>query len=35
MIELRNITKAYKTRYGPNVVLDNVAAVIPTGESIG
>ena len=35
MIELRNITKAYQTPFGPNVVLDNINVTLPTGESIG
>ncbi len=35
MIELRKITKAYKTPFGPNVVLDNINVTLPTGESIG
>ena len=35
MIELRHITKTYKTPYGPNVVLDDISVKIPTGESIG
>jgi capsular polysaccharide transport system ATP-binding protein len=35
MIELRHITKSYKTPYGPNVVLDDISVKIPTGESIG
>lgn len=35
MIELSHITKSYHTPYGPNVVLDDISAVIPTGESLG
>lgn len=35
MIELRNITKAYQTPFGPNVVLNNINVILPTGESIG
>lgn len=35
MIELRHITKSYKTPYGPNIVLDDISVTIPTGESIG
>ncbi len=35
MIELRNITKAYQTPFGPNVVLDHINVFLPTGESIG
>jgi capsular polysaccharide transport system ATP-binding protein len=33
MIELRNITKAYKTPYGPNVVLDDINVTLPPRES--
>lgn len=35
MIELKHITKSYKTPFGPNVVLDDISVLIPTGESIG
>lgn len=35
MIELRNISKAYWTHAGPNVVLDDISIVLPTGKSIG
>ena len=35
MIELRHITKSYKTPFGPNVVLDDITVTIPTGESLG
>ena len=35
MIELRNIFKAYWTRSGPNVVLDDISLVLPSNHSIG
>ena len=35
MIELKNITKVYKTRHGRNVVLDDISVVLPPRESIG
>ncbi len=35
MIELKHITKSYKTPFGPNVVLDDISVVIPTGQSLG
>ena len=35
MIELRNITKVYKTKHGRNVVLDDITVVLPPRESIG
>lgn len=35
MIELRGITKAYRTPYGPNVVLDDISVRLPPRESIG
>ena len=35
MIELRNVTKAYRTLSGPNVVLNDVSFVFPGNESIG
>jgi capsular polysaccharide transport system ATP-binding protein len=35
MIELRHITKVYKTTMGANVVLDDVSVKIPPRESIG
>jgi capsular polysaccharide transport system ATP-binding protein len=35
MIELRHITKSYRTPFGPNVVLDDISVTIPTGESLG
>jgi len=35
MIELRHITKAYQTPFGPNVVLDDISISLPTGENIG
>ncbi len=35
MIELRNVTKVYKTSMGPNVVLDDLSFVIPPRTSIG
>jgi capsular polysaccharide transport system ATP-binding protein len=35
MIELRNLSKAYRTRDGWNRVLDDVSLVVPTGCSIG
>ncbi|MCU0661588.1 MAG: ABC transporter ATP-binding protein [Myxococcota bacterium] len=35
MIELRRITKSYKTEKGINVVLDDVSAIFPKGENFG
>ncbi len=35
MIELRNITKTYRTIAGPNVVLDDISVEIPRGVSVG
>jgi capsular polysaccharide transport system ATP-binding protein len=35
MIELRNVTKAYLTHAGPNVVLDHLSMTFPARESIG
>jgi capsular polysaccharide transport system ATP-binding protein len=35
MIELRNITKLYRTPYGPNVVLDDISVALPPRQSIG
>ena len=35
MIELRNITKTYRTPMGPNVVLDDISANFGALESIG
>lgn len=35
MISLRNITKAYGTPFGPNVVLDGINIELPAGENIG
>jgi capsular polysaccharide transport system ATP-binding protein len=35
VIELRNIFKAYWTKSGPNVVLDNISLELPTNRSIG
>jgi capsular polysaccharide transport system ATP-binding protein len=35
MIELRHVTKTYRTPYGPNVVLDDVSVELPPRESIG
>ncbi len=35
MIELRNLSKAYRTQNGWSQVLDNVSMLIPTGCSIG
>jgi len=35
MIELRHLTKVYKTSSGPNVVLDDITMTIPPRESIG
>jgi capsular polysaccharide transport system ATP-binding protein len=35
MIELRNITKIYRTPYGPNVVLDDISIQLPPRQSIG
>ncbi len=34
MIELRHITKSYKTPFGPNIVLDDISIKIPTGDSL-
>ena len=35
MIELRGITKAYRTKAGDHVVLDRIDALFPSGESVG
>jgi len=35
MIELRNITKAYRTKGGRHVVLDDITVTLPPRESIG
>jgi capsular polysaccharide transport system ATP-binding protein len=35
MIELRHISKSYRTAKGNNLVLDNVSAVFPSGENFG
>jgi len=35
MIELRNVTKSYKTKYGRHYVYKNVNAVFPEGKNIG
>ncbi len=35
MLELRNLTKIYKTSSGPNVVLRDLNLVLPARESIG
>ena len=35
MIALRNVTKAYHTPFGPNVVLDDINIELPKGESVG
>lgn len=35
MIELRHVTKVYKTSSGRNVVLDDVSAVLPPRQSLG
>ena len=35
MIELRDISKSYWTRSGPNVVLDHITEVFPSRTSIG
>jgi capsular polysaccharide transport system ATP-binding protein len=35
MIELRSVTKLYKTPYGPNVVLDDISVELPALDSIG
>ena len=35
MIELKNITKAYRTRSGDHVVLDQISAVFEEGVSVG
>jgi capsular polysaccharide transport system ATP-binding protein len=35
MIELQKIYKTYRTHSGPNVVLDGVDALFPSGQSVG
>ena len=35
MIEIRNISKAYRTASGWNQVLDNISVVFPSGRNIG
>lgn len=35
MIELRNVTKSYKTNAGPHRVLDNVSLTFPPGQNVG
>lgn len=35
MIELKNVTKRYSTRYGSRIVLDNINLTINRGEKIG
>lgn len=35
MIEIRNISKAYRTARGWNQVLDNISATFPSGRSVG
>ena len=35
MIEVRNVTKVYGTRHGPNVVLDDVCAEFPPQVNVG
>lgn len=35
MIELRNVTKLYRTSAGSNVVLDDVSLRFPEGENVG
>jgi len=35
MIELRNITKTYRTPFGPNVVLDDISVVFDSCQSFG
>lgn len=35
MIAIKNITKVYRTPFGPNVVLDDITVTLPTGENIG
>lgn len=35
MIELRNVTKTYRTKRGVNTILDNVSIKFPFGENIG
>ncbi|MCX7912990.1 MAG: ABC transporter ATP-binding protein [Thermodesulfovibrionales bacterium] len=35
MIELRNVTKSYKTKYGRHYVYRNVCAIFPEGKNIG
>ena len=35
MITLEHVTKAYATRQGPHVVLDDVSLHFPAGESVG
>jgi len=35
MIDVQNVTKVYSTRYGPNVVLNNVSATFPHATNVG
>ncbi len=35
MIELRNVTKIYRTHHGPNVVLNDITATIPSLTNYG
>lgn len=35
MITLKNVTKAYATKQGPHVVLDDISCHFPAGESVG
>ncbi len=35
MIELRNITKSYRTPFGPKVVLSDLSVVFPSLQSVG
>lgn len=35
MIELRNVTKSYKTKYGRHYVYRNVSVIFPEGKNIG
>ncbi|MFN3471413.1 MAG: ATP-binding cassette domain-containing protein, partial [Aquificaceae bacterium] len=35
MIEIRNLTKSYKTKYGRHYVYKDVNAVFPEGKNVG
>ena len=35
MIELRNVTKSYRTQNGRRVILDNVSITFPPGQNVG